>query len=138
MEQETNMTTTPAETPATPATPTPAPAPKKKPVKEKKSRTIEELEDVAPNRMTDAERIAYIKALRGAVNLYKNKYTEMRANSESAFKLSRRNEAIAKHLLNAQAADFNQIQTSLEQTMTSIMMLAKIRSAESEELTNGN
>lgn len=110
----------------------------KKDAAPKKARSFEELEDIAPTKMTDAERIAYIKDLRATVNLYRNKFHEMQKNSESSFKLSRRNQAVAQHLLNAQNKDFDQILDTVEHAMVSISMLAKIRKTESEELINGD
>lgn len=108
-------------TPNPPDTTTPA-VPKLR----SKTRTIEELHNVHPKKMTPSEAIKYIQHLKEECNKLNNQMQAYRENAEAAFRKVQHYEERYNALLNKAQTNFEYAKNAVRHCLTSIILAAKL------------
>lgn len=104
---------------ATPALPV---APKLRP----KIRTVEELHDVHPKKMTSSEAVKYITHLRGECNKLNNQVQAYQENTEAAFRKVQYYEERYNALRNKAQTNLEYAKNAVRHCLTSVILAAKL------------
>jgi len=97
-------------------------APKLRP----KIRTVEELHDVHPKKMTSSEAIKYIKHLRGECNKLNNQVQAYQENTEAAFRKVQYYEERYNALRNKAQTNLEYAKNAVRHCLTSVILAAKL------------
>jgi hypothetical protein len=104
------------------AIPTLPVAPKLRP----KTRTIEELHDIHPKKMTPSEAVKYITHLRGECNKLNNQVQAYQENTEAAFRKVQYYEERYNALRNKAQTNLEYAKNAVRHCLTSVILAAKL------------